>query len=77
MSEQDLLFCWECVAYDYRGRVICSGEGGDLVDAKLAMVRDLPAKRVKQIARVRCERVLVSIRPGRGVSGSPQNTPTI
>lgn len=62
-SPREMVFVWEAIAYDRYGRTISSGGGATAYEAKLDLVRDVPASAVKRIHRVSCERVLVSWRP--------------
>lgn len=55
----ELLFEWEVTAYNWRYRVIGTGRGLTLKDAKLDLVRDLTKDMADQVKAVKAERVLV------------------
>ncbi|CAK0765124.1 hypothetical protein CCP3SC15_3210005 [Gammaproteobacteria bacterium] len=61
-GDRELVFVWEATAYDRRGRVVATGGGANILDAKLNMVVDVPECMVERIVRVSVERVLVNWR---------------
>jgi len=61
-SEREFVFVWEVIGYDRQGRAVAMGGGATQLEAKLDLVRDVPAATARKIAWCKFERVLVDWR---------------